>query len=80
MTGQNTNANYRLYCFTQSDGTIVEVPNSNRDWKNRKITAPTNATKLIINSLNSVEHKLYRGSLLVDEVGNLTAAEGTAWN
>lgn len=68
LTGKATNANYRLYCFTKTDGTIVKKPSSNLDWTEHKLETPANATKLIVNTLNTVDYKLYRGFMLDDEI------------
>ena len=74
LTGKATNADYRLYCFTKTDGTIVKKPSSNLTWTDHRLETPANATKLIVNTLNSVDYKLYRGFMLDDEI-NLTKTE-----
>ncbi len=68
LTGKNTVSKCRLYCFCESDGTIVSRPTTNLDWTEQKFTTPANATKLVVNTITSVPYALYKGFILDEEI------------
>lgn len=66
LSGNASNANYRIYCFCTDNGTIVAKPSINYEWINHVLVAPTGATKLVCNSLTASPHKLYKGIFAID--------------
>lgn len=85
MSATADSASYRIYCFCQDDGTVVEKPSSNLSWDNRIITAPTGATKLVCNSLKESAHKVYKGVFATGQLNEeikgsmVTAANSDLW-
>lgn len=64
LTGKGTHSTYRLWCWCETDGTIVSRPSSNLDYNCVEITCPENATKLVVNVNTLNPYQLLKGELL----------------
>ncbi len=71
LTGKETNAAYRLWCWCASDGTVISKPNTNLDYTDEVIICPENATKLVVNTSTSGSYSLYSGKYLNEQVKDL---------
>lgn len=79
ISGRSGNANYRLWSFCTSDGTILTQADSNITLDNVEIVAPATATKLLVNVTVTTSYFLYKGQSLgekleklADDIGDLS--------
>ena len=80
LSGSTTNAGYTLWCWCQSDGTKVLAPSTSSTYNRVEIKAPTGAKKLIVNSLNAVEHFLVKGRVVETNIDSIYAGTNNVVN
>lgn len=71
LTGQTSNSSYALWCWCKTDGSRLLHPSVTLSYNQTEIIAPEEATKLIVNVLNSHDYSIIKGRSAISNIDSL---------